>query len=169
MRISPLHAQRYRDYYAAHPAVMMPSRWCDRVEAIARRVDAHTILDYGSGPSRGISRFLTRTVRDYDPGVEGLDIPPKPVDLVCCIHTLEHVEPDCLDAVVDHLQWLARKAVFVVVSCEPSTSKVLPDGTPWHTLVRDATWWKHYLKGFKEQPPMKERPGAEYAALLEIG
>ena len=168
MRISPLHAQRYRDYYAAHPAIMVPSRWIDRVREIADRVEAKTILDYGSGPSRGISRFLARTVRDYDPGVEGLDIPPKPVDLVCCIHTLEHVEPDCLDAVVDHLQWLARKAVFVVVSCEPSTSKVLPDGTPWHTLVRDATWWKNYLRGFKEQPPMKERPGAEYAALLTI-
>ena len=168
MRISPEHVARYQKYYEAHPGVALPSRWVNRVIEVADRVQARTILDYGSGPSRGISRFLARTVRDYDPGVAGLDALPKPVDLVICIHTLEHVEPDCLDAVVDHLQWLARKAVFVVVSCEPSTTKVLPDGTPWHTLVRDATWWKHYLKGFKEQPPMKERPGAEYAALLEM-
>lgn len=167
MRISPHHAQLYQEHYAAHPGVLLPSRWVERVEEIAKRVDAKTILDYGCGPSRGISRYLPRTVRDYDPGVEGLDAPPRQADLVVCVHTLEHVEPDCLDEVVNHLQWLARKAVFVVVSCEKST-KVLPDGSPWHTIVRDAKWWKRYLVGFKEQPPMKERPGAEYAALLEM-
>ena len=168
MRISAQHAARYREYYAAHPAVMMPSRWVDRVKEVADHVQARTILDYGCGPSRGISRFLPYPVRDYDPGVEELSAAPKPVDLVISIHTLEHVEPECLDAVVNHLHWLARKAVFVVVSCEPSTTKVLPDGTPWHTLVRDAKWWREYLRGFKEQPPMKARPGAEYAALLEV-
>jgi hypothetical protein len=166
VRISLYHASLYQQYYKTHPGVVVPSRWVDRVKELAELVQARTILDYGCGPSRGISRFLPYAVRDYDPGVEGLDTPPKPVDLVCCIHTLEHVEPACLDAVVDHLQWLARKAVFVVVSCEAST-KLLPDGSPWHTIVRDAKWWRSYLKGFKEQPPMKE-PGKEYAALLQV-
>ena len=169
MRISEQHAARYQEYYAAHPVVKLPSRWCDRVEELARRVQAQTILDYGCGPLRGLSGFLPRTVYDYDPGVAGLDAEPEPADLVCCVHTLEHLEPGTLDDVLKHLRSLTLKALFIVVSCEKST-KWLLDGTPWHTLVRDAHWWELYLLGwgFVEQPPMKTRPGAEYAALWEV-
>jgi hypothetical protein len=147
-----------------HEAQSLPSRWVERVRQLAIEVDAESILDYGSGPSGGLSRYIPN-VRDYDPGVKGLDSEPEQADLVTCIHTLEHVEPICLAAVVADLQILARKALFVVVSCEKST-KVLPDGTPWHTFVRDARWWRDYLVGFEEQPPMKDKPGAEYAALM---
>jgi Methyltransferase domain len=166
MRISRHHAALYQQYYEARPTLMLPSRWIDRVETLAARLQAQTILDYGCGPGRGLSRFLTRPVRDYDPGVADLATAPRAADLVVCIHVLEHVEPASLDEVVDHLQWLARKAVFVVVSCEAST-KTLPDGSPWHTLVRDASWWRKYLHDFVAQPCLKEA-GKEYAALLEI-
>lgn len=167
VRISPEHAKQYQQYHLATPYVRLPSRWLERVEALAKKLDAQSILDYGSGPSRGISSYLPNVeVRDYDPGVIGLDHEPEPADLVACIHTLEHVEPECLAAVVADLHILARKALFVVVSCQPST-KVLPDGTAWHTFVRDARWWKAYLVDFIEQPILKE-PGMEYAALLEL-
>ena len=167
LRISAEHAARYQAYYAEHPTVSLPSRWLDRVEDLAIRHQARSVLDYGSGPSRGLSRFMTRPVLDYDPGVPGLDSPPERADLVVCIHTLEHVEAECLDDVLWHLVSLARRALFVVVSCEPSSSKVLPDGTPWHTFVRDAKWWRRYLHGFVEQPILK-KPGAEYAALVVV-
>ena len=167
MRISHKHAERYRAYYAARPVVSLPSRWVDRVGELADRLGAHTVLDYGCGPGRGISRFLARPVRDYDPGVEGLDAAPKPADLVICVHTLEHVEPESFEEVLAHLKRLARRALFVVVSCEPST-KMLPDGTPWHTLVHDVLWWRVTLgTDFVEQPCLK-KPGAEYAALFDV-
>ena len=166
-RITPEHAARYQAYYKMHEAQAVPSLWVPRIEAIAAKVGAQSILDYGSGPSGGLSRFLSVPTRDYDPGVQGLDGEPEAADLVCCIHTLEHVEPLCLSAVVADLQILTRKALFVAVSCEKST-KVLPDGTPWHTFVRDQRWWRDYFVGFVEQPPRIEKPGAEYAGLMVI-
>ena len=166
MRISPEHAARYQAYYKMHEAQAVPSLWVPRVRALAAEVGAESILDYGSGPSGGLSRYIDGCV-DYDPGVEGLDAEPEQADLVVCVHTLEHVEPQCLAAVVTDLQILAQKALFIAVSCEKST-KVLPDGTPWHTFVRDQRWWRDYLVGFVEQPPRIDKPGAEYAALMVI-
>jgi hypothetical protein len=51
-----------------------------------------------------------------------------------------------------------------VISCEAS-SKILPDGTPWHTCVRPAEWWRRKLAGFEPQAPLNDKPGAEVALL----
>jgi hypothetical protein len=90
---------------------------------------------------------------------------PAPADLVVSIHALEHVEPEYVDAVIEHMQHLALKALFIVVSCEPST-KLLPDGSAWHSFVRSAEWWKEKLSAFASQPVIMDRQGAEYAAVL---
>ena len=47
-------------------------------------------------------------------------------------------------------------------------NKTLPDGTPWHTFVRDSEWWRRkllMLGEFIEQPTI-DAPENEYAALL---
>jgi hypothetical protein len=90
---------------------------------------------------------------------------PSPADLVVSIHALEHVEPEYVDLVIEHMKGLATKALFIVVSCEPST-KLLPNGGPWHSFVRSADWWREKLESFDSQPVIMDRPGAEYAALL---
>ena len=86
---------------------------------------------------------------------------PQPADLVVCWHVLEHVEPDCLAAVLAHIQRLADQAILCAVSCAPST-KVLPDGTPWHTLVQPPTWWAGTLgaawPGMRVEPLAAPRP-----------
>ena len=84
--------------------------------------------------------------------------------MVVCLHVLEHVEADCVDAVLEHLRSLARKAVLLAVSTEAST-KVLADGSPWHSFVRDADWWRGKLAGYVERPDLASRH-AEYVALL---
>lgn len=165
--ISQRHRQLYRDYYAARSIARQPSRWLPRVEAMAEQVDAHTILDYGCGAGRGISSFTKYRAADYDPGVPGCTTEPAPADLVVSIHALEHVEPDYVDAVIAHMTALARKALFIVVSCEPST-KLLPDGSAWHSFVRSAAWWREKLSAFEPQPVMMDRAGAEYAAMRLI-
>lgn len=164
-RMSEKHQRLYLDYYAARSIERKPSRWLPRVEALAKEVGAQTILDYGCGAGRGISTFSKYAVRDYDPGVPGCTSEPEPADLVVSVHALEHVEPEYVDAVIQHMTQLARKALFVVVSCEPST-KLLPDGSAWHSFVRSAQWWREKLAAFETQPVMMDRPGAEYAALL---
>ena len=163
--ISPHHQRQYLDYYTSRTFVSKPSGWLPTIEALAAQFDCQTILDYGCGVNRGLSRFSKLAIADYDPGVEECAAMPQPADLVVCIHTLEHAEPRYVDAVLADLKLLARKVLFLVVCCEDST-KLLPDGSPWHSFVRDATWWQLRLPEFTPQPVRHTRPGAEYAAML---
>jgi hypothetical protein len=160
--ISDRHRDLYRDYYASREVVSRPNQWLKRIDDIAERLAVKSILDYGCGAARGISKFSRFAVVDYDPAVPGCDAVPGPADLVVSIHALEHVEPECLDYVLDHMRRLYLTAALIVVSCE-SSSKTLPDGTPWHSVVRDATWWRGKLCGIP-QPTIKT-PDKEFATL----
>jgi hypothetical protein len=111
-----------------------------------------------------LSRYSKLPIVNYDPAVAAYSALPERADLVVCLHVLEHVEAGCIDYVLEHLKSLARKALFVAVSTEQST-KTLPDGSPWHSFVRDAEWWREKLVGFVEQPAMDSRK--EFVALLE--
>lgn len=142
--ISDIHRQRYRVYYQGRGVVDRPHSWQPMIDAIVREWGAKTVIDYGSGPSRSLEKYAAYPVVSYDPGVPGLDVPPAPADLVVCNHTLEHVEAEHIDAVLKHIAELAQVAVYIDVSIEPST-KVLFDGTPWHSLVRDEKWWADKL------------------------
>lgn len=164
--ISEPHQQRYRDYYAGRPIVTRPNRWLSRIETLADQIGAKTILDFGCGTARGISKFSKYFVTDYDPGVLECSTPPPPADLVVSIHALEHIEPEMLDAVLAHMIALTQKALLVVVSCEPST-KLLPDGTPWHSLVRPFGWWMGKLDIFTIQSTILGE-GREYAGLYRV-
>jgi hypothetical protein len=160
--ISDKHRGLYRDYYATREIARRPSAWIPQIESIAAVLNARDVLDYGCGAARGISTYCKLPVMDYDPGVPGCDSVPTAADLVVSIHMLEHVEPMYIDAVLMHMQSLARKALLIAISCQEST-KVLPDGSPWHSFVRSHKWWRSYLSDFVEQPGL--RPGTEYVGL----
>lgn len=161
--ISERHRRLYLDYHAARAFPLQRNGWLDRIEELAAALGAQSVIDYGCGAARGISQFCRYPVVDYDPGVAGCEGIPAPADLVVSIHALEYVEAAYIDRVLEHLLSLARKAVFLVVSCEPST-KLLPDGSPWHCFVRSAQWWQQRLYDFVPVPTLKTA-GAEYAAL----
>ena len=90
----------------------------------------------------GIERRATtgKGLRGYDPAIEGLDAPPNPADIVVCGDVLEHVEPQCLDAVVDDLRRVTKKAALLVVATRPAV-KTLADGRNAHLIVESADWW----------------------------
>ena len=121
------------------------------VTEFARVVGARTILDYGCGrdtlkDALG-SEFETRS---FDVGIESKDTLPEPADLVVATDVLEHVEPDRLDHVLDHVRELTLKGMFAIVAL--SLSKVsLPDGRNSHLIVKRADWWADVLKrrGFR--------------------
>lgn len=163
MLISDRHRELYRCHFDARAAGSKPSRWQTIVEDLARRFAADSIIDYGCAIDASLSRFSTLPIINYDPCVGAYSALPQRADLVVCLHVLEHVEVDCVDHVLEHLKGLARKALFIAVSTEQST-KTLPDGSPWHSFVRDAAWWRAKLVGFVEQPAMDARK--EYVALL---
>lgn len=145
--ISELHRQRYRTYYGTKEFHPRPHAWRAQVDALVARYVAGSVLDYGCGPSRSLSKFAPYAVSDYDPAVPELSMLPQPADIVVCNHVLEHVEPDQLDSVFEHLHELTKKAAYIALACV-AAPKVLFDGTPWHTIVQPGEWWDAKLKEY---------------------
>lgn len=104
----------------------------------------NTILDYGSGKGTLREKILQRRpgtdVRNYDPGVPGDDVAPGPADLVACTDVLEHIEPDHLAAVLDHIFTLAQRRIYLQIALIPA-KQVLPDGRNAHLIIQPAAWW----------------------------
>lgn len=163
MLISDRHKQLYRRHFDARAVGSKRSRWQTTVEQLTERFDAKSVIDYGCGIEASLSRFSSLPVVNYDPGVDEYSALPERADLVVCLHVLEHVEAGCIDPVIEHLKSLAKKGLLIAVSTEKST-KTLPDGSPWHSFVKGAEWWRAKLSGFVEQPAMDGRK--EYVALL---
>lgn len=120
-------------------------KWADTVIAIARHFDAFSVLDYGCGKGSLAHKLATRNldwlrVAEYDPAVEGKSAMPLFADLVVITDVLEHVEPECLAAVLHHLHKLARKAVLFVVALDPA-NKTLADGRNAHLILQPREWW----------------------------
>jgi 2-polyprenyl-3-methyl-5-hydroxy-6-metoxy-1,4-benzoquinol methylase len=72
--------------------------------------------------------------------VPGRDVLPKPSDVVVCTDVLEHIEPEKLDAVLDHILRLTGYFAHLVISTRPANA-VLPDGRNAHLIVETPDWW----------------------------
>lgn len=125
-------------------------KWSGIVLQLALEHHATSILDYGCGEG-SLAKVLKSQplgairVDEYDPAIPGKDRMPLFADLVVCTDVLEHIEPDCLYAVLQHLRMLARKLVFVVISTKHS-NKRLADGRNAHLIIEPGQWWKHQLR-----------------------
>ena len=124
-------------------------KWAGAIDDLAAKSNAATILDYGCG--RGtLKRALIQLwagkdgplydVIEYDPALPERLYKPMRADVVVCGDVLEHVEPECLYAVLDDLKSIARKAVFLAVATRPAR-KHLADGRNAHLLVERSPWW----------------------------
>jgi hypothetical protein len=83
---------------------------------------------------------LGHRVQEYDPGIRGKDILPKPCDLVVCTDVMEHVEPKALMRVIDHIFRLTGYIAYIVVATRPANA-VLPGGRNAHLIIENAEWW----------------------------
>ena len=104
-----------------------------------------TILDYGCGKGTFKtafykSRHYSWYVSEYDPAVPGKDNLPSQSDFVVCTDVLEHIEPEHLDEVLQHIQTLTRKEAFLVAATRPA-KKTLPDGRNAHLIIETPEWW----------------------------
>lgn len=150
-------------------------KWASVVLQIATEYAATSILDYGCGQGTLAKALRTQPlgairIDEYDPAIPGKDGRPVFADLVVCTDVLEHIEPERLGNVLTHLQQLARKAVFVVVSLH-SSNKTLADGRNAHILVQSAEWWRHAFTtaGFSLHTPPRaalREPARELVAVL---
>ena len=105
---------------------------------------AESILDYGAGyglfKQQAIEMGSTLDIREYEPAIKEKAAMPEPADLVISVDVLEHVEPEYIDDVIDHIHSLSKKAAYLYPCLVPSFN-TLPDGRNLHLIVEDADWW----------------------------
>lgn len=125
-------------------------KFVNEIVAYYKGLECDTMLDYGCGHKtleKGIKALnLPIRVYHYDPGIPELNmLPIKPVDLVVCTDVMEHVEPQYVENVLNHIRGIAKKGVFFTIAlaeCKQSLS----DGRNTHLTVRDFNWWLDKLK-----------------------
>ncbi len=117
--------------------------FADTVSEIINNNGIVEVLDYGAGKGR-LAKSLNINqpinLQCYDPAIPQYSQLPKPAELVACIDVLEHIEPDLIDSVLDHLQRLTTKLGFFTIHSKAS-SKQLPDGRNAHLIQESTEWW----------------------------
>lgn len=139
-------------------------KWAGDIAKWAKEFEARHILDYGCGESTLKQALSDWLVLEYDPAVVGKEQSPTFADLVVATDVLEHVESQCLDAVLDHIQSLAIKAVFLTVATRPS-NKTLGDGRNAHRIIQPWTWWKPKLSQRWQLLPQPSRRVGEFVVI----
>ena len=120
------------------------NRHAQIVMEFANQLEAWSILDYGCG--RGSLRTAVPwSVVEYDPGIPGKSFLPEPADLVVCTDVLEHVEPEKVGNVLQHLRSLTLKGAFFVIALSPA-HQILTDGRNAHLSLHPPTWWLQELE-----------------------
>jgi len=144
VKITPEYLALNRELHARPDYGISGSKWAAPLLKIAEALGTRDILDYGCG-KRTLEQALGFPIRNYDPCIAGLDAPPEPADLVACTDVLEHIEPACLDEVLDDLERVTRKIGFFVIANRPA-KKVLADGRNAHLIQEDVDWWRARLE-----------------------
>jgi hypothetical protein len=142
-RISPEYQAQQRELHEREPAYGTTSQlYIDQVMQLIGENNVASVLDYGCGKG-ALKHFLGNMVREYDPGIPGKDGEPEPADMVVCGDVLEHIEPDKLDSVLEHIRCLGKCHLFVVHTTP--AQKVLSDGRNAHLIVQPESWWRKKL------------------------
>lgn len=115
-------------------------KYVQHVQNLIDVTGAKNVLDYGSGKGLLGQALSHLMIQEYDPGIEGKGEPPAPATVVVCIDVLEHIEPECLDDVLDDLKRVTQGACFITVSTRPAV-KFLADGRNAHLIVEEIDWW----------------------------
>ena len=121
-------------------------RHLKKIHDLKEEYGCNTILDYGCGTGT-LSKKLEGVV-NYDPGILEFDIMPEQADLVVCTDVLEHIEPELLGNVLKHLHILTNKCAFFSIATRYDSSKLLPDGTNPHKIVKSVAWWSKTLSDY---------------------
>lgn len=114
----------------------------DIILELIDKTGSHNVLDYGCGKG-----FLGEALRqrdipchDYDPAMPGKGH-AEIADLVVCTDVMEHIEPEKLNAVLEHIFNMTDVALFVAISMRPA-GKILADGRNAHLIIQSSEWWR---------------------------
>lgn len=140
------------------------SRWAPLVMALCANEGTMDVLDYGCGKGT-LNLSLPFGVHCYDPAVPKFSATPKPADIVVCTDVAEHIEPDCLDDVLDDLQRVTGKVLVLNVATRPAV-KTLADGRNAHLIVEQWEWWRPHIEKRWRLRDIEVQKG-EFTAILE--
>ncbi|MHA2069721.1 MAG: hypothetical protein ACXABY_35610 [Candidatus Thorarchaeota archaeon] len=122
----------------------MGAKYGALISQIVDQAEIDHLLDYGCGSNLSLTKTLKPKrpfkYQCYDPGVKKYADPPIPADMVVSCDVLEHIEPEFLDDVLDHLQDLTQHILFVSIHTGPA-GKVLEDGRNAHLIQQPMEWW----------------------------
>ena len=104
-----------------------------------------SLLDYGCGKGWILKSlqetYPTCNIVGYDPAVlEYKQVPNKEFDCVFCIDVLEHIEPTCISNVLDNINQLSSKYVWLRIDTLPARKR-LPDGRNAHLIIEQPSYW----------------------------
>jgi hypothetical protein len=146
MLISESYKQQNADLHHAGGYGVMGEHYAPLISGIINKIGVTHLLDYGCGSRLSLARGLQGKVKGqltyqaYDPCVKEYETPPVPAEMVACVDVLEHIEPDSIEEVLDHLQSLVEAVGVFTVDTGPA-KKVLSDGRNAHLLQRPIEWW----------------------------
>lgn len=119
------------------------------VDSLIERLQPRSLLDYGCGSQRSLLKAVSLPshvlYEGYDPAVPEYADAPLPAELVVCIDVLEHIEPDLLENVLDHLASLCDPFGLFSIHTGPAI-KTLPDGRNAHLTQQPQSWWLTQLR-----------------------
>lgn len=140
MLISESYSELNKELHEKDPSWgTTADQWLSVIKGLMTKHKPASVLDYGCG--KAVLAGHIPFIQSYDPNVPGYDIPPDAAELVLCVDVLEHIEPECIDAVLDDLRRLTKAVGFFVICTVPAVA-VLSDGRNAHLIVESAEWWR---------------------------
>ena len=119
------------------------AKYAPLVNGIVNRMQLTELLDYGSGRG-GLVPYLefdhNVQIQCYDPAIEEFAGEPIPMQFCVCLDVLEHIEPECLDAVLEDLE-RCTGTVGLFTICTRAAGKTLSDGRNAHLIQQPLQWW----------------------------
>jgi len=130
-----------------------------------------TLLDYGCGSNIPLYQVIhaPHLLGDceywpFDPCVKKYSMDPRPSELLVSIDVLEHVEPEYLETVLDHMQELCQRIFYCSVFLLPS-SQYMEDGRNAHLICKPAQWWIPKLMDRFSMIEIKRQSSASFTFL----
>ena len=123
-----------------------PKRYIPKIEAFIADIEAESVLDYGCGQCvLKLKNELSVPVYGYDPCREGFTDEPDAHDMLVSFDVMEHVEPELVDNVLDHVRSKVKKGALIVIALELDKYKRLADGSNPHRSIKTADEWRELL------------------------
>tara|TARA_B110000977_G_C11070843_1_gene489484 strand:+ start:2365 stop:2862 length:498 start_codon:yes stop_codon:yes gene_type:complete len=133
----------------------------NKIIEIAEKNKCFDALDYGSSDHGAcLKRHFHRNhpgkllFYEYDPAIPSKSALPQRTDMLVCTDVLEHIEPELLDNVLNHMKDCMIKCGYFVISTIPAY-QILADGRNAHLILEDKEWWKAKLQRYFEVESMQ--------------